>query len=172
MLLVVFLFNVGGYYIVFWGLRYHANKVLVNRLDNNQYLHEETVELKIPVTLPYPLQSDDFERVHGKFEHDGEFYTLVKQKLANDTLYVICIKDHHEKRLVKTMTDYFKLSNDLPLNSKHATTFLGKLIKDFETFRGLTLERSCGWCAEQVFTESSSLLPERSISVIAPPPKG
>ena len=35
-----------------------------------------------------------YERVNGEFEHNGEFFKLVKQKLENDTLNIVCIKDH------------------------------------------------------------------------------
>src|SRR5688500_16103834 len=111
---MVFLFNVGGYYIVFLGVRHHHRQELNARLDANLYQDEEIVELKIPITLPYPLQQRGFERVKGKFEHQGELYKLVKHKLENDTLHVICIKDHEEKRLEGAATKYANLSNDLP----------------------------------------------------------
>ena len=170
-LLMVFLFNVGGYYIVFWGLRQQNSIELTARLDANQYTAEETIELKIPVTLPYPIQQQDFERVDGKFEHNGEHYKLVKHKLLNDTLYIVCIKDQEDKRLVKTMTEYVKLSNDLPANSDKAANFLGKLLKDFESADDVAFTGTDGWSLQLSFISKTYLTIIREKNIISPPPK-
>ena len=106
--LLVFLFNVGGYHIVFWGLRVQTDRELSNRLDANLYDPEETIQLRIPIALPYPIQSHDFQRVDGRFEHNGQQYKLIKHKLQSDTLYVVCLRDHATRQLVTTMTDYIE----------------------------------------------------------------
>jgi hypothetical protein len=132
---MVFLFNVGGYYIVLWGLRFQADQELTLRIDANLYEPEETIELKIPVVLPYPIQSQDFQRVDGRFEHQGQFYKLVKHKLENDTLFVVCIRDAETRKVVNTIRDYVKLTQDPPAPSsgKTALNLLSKLVKDFNT---------------------------------------
>lgn len=145
MLLAVFLFNVGGYYIVFWGLRYQANQQLKARLDANQYNAEETIELKIPVAIPYLLEQKEYERTQGKIEYNGEFYTLIKQRHHQDTLYVVCIKDGHEKRLVDTMNSYVKLSNDIPGANNKALNLLSKLLKDFDCKLSFDFEQYNRW---------------------------
>ncbi|MEO5599502.1 MAG: hypothetical protein ABIR06_01110 [Cyclobacteriaceae bacterium] len=114
LLLAIFLFNVGGYYIVFWGLRVKADQLLTERLDANEYKSNETIEIKIPVRLPYPIQQQEFERIDGKFEHNGEVFKLVKHKLENDTVYIVCIRDHRIEHLESTLTDYVNASNALP----------------------------------------------------------
>jgi hypothetical protein len=171
LLLSVFLFNVGGYYIVFWGLRQHADQALAKKLDAGLYVDEETIELKIPVTLPYPLQQRGYERVEGRFEHKGEFYKLVKQKHAHDTLYVICIRDSQEKKLVKTMQDYAKMTNDLPSSSKKALHFLGKFLKDFETAPTGALLHHQGWSKDLSFTVRSFSTLDQTIVIPSPPPE-
>ena len=168
---MVFLFNVGGYYIVFWGLQQRYSRELIERLDANLYSEEETIELKIPVTLPYPLNQQEFERVNGKFEHNGEYYKLVKQKLHNDTLYIVCIQDHQQKRLEKTITEYANLSNDLPSNSDKALNFLGKLLKDFESNKNLDLVASGVWCLEIPLTFHSFKTIDQEREIHSPPPK-
>lgn len=132
LLLIVFLFNVGGYYILFWGLRHRSHLQLTARLDAERYSHDELVELKIPVTLPYPVQAQEFRRVDGRFEHGGEIYKMVKHKLENDTVYILCIKDLQEKKLVKTMTEFGKKANDLPASSKNPLNMLFKMMKEFQ----------------------------------------
>jgi hypothetical protein len=168
---MVFLFNVGGYYIVFWGLREHHNSELSAKLDANLYSKEETVELKIPMTLPYPHPQRGFERVNGKFEHNGEHYKLVKQQLRQDTLYVVCIRDVQEKRLVETMEDYVNLSNDMPSSSDKDITFLGKLLKDFETLEEPDIFATSGWCANIFHSSGNFDLITQDKTILSPPPK-
>jgi hypothetical protein len=131
LLLLVFLFNVVGYYPVFWGLKYRARMEMNQRLDDENYNADETVTIKIPLTVPYNTFSPDYERMTGSFEHSGEFFKLIKQKLERDTLYIVCIKDHKEKQLHAALTDFIKLSTDLPTSSQQTLKLLSGLIKDY-----------------------------------------
>src|SRR5687768_1442080 len=173
MLLIVFLFNVGGYYIVFWGLRLQADQELTLRLDANLYEPEETIELKIPVVLPYPVQSQDFQRIDGRFEHEGQFYKLVKQKLENDTLFVVCIRDAETRKLVNTIKDYVKLTQDLPAPSsgKKALSFLSKLVKDFNTNSEINIAPQYHLSHCLSLTERPAFFLQPAIPVDGPPPR-
>lgn len=173
MLLMIFLFNVGGYYIVFWGLRFHADQELSVRLDANLYDPEETIELKIPVTLPYPIQSQDFQRVNGQFEHQGQFYKLVKHKLENDTLYVVCIRDVQTRELVNTMDNYVKLTQDFSQTSgeKNALIFFSKLAKDFCANIGINILHQFKLTVPALFAERPEFFLEPVNPVDGPPPK-
>lgn len=133
LLLVIFLFNVGGYYIVFWGLSFRLDQQLSNRLDKNLYDDSETIEIKIPLSLPYPVHSDGFQRVDGRFEHNGQFFKLVKQELRNDTLIVVCIDDLGTRELARTLREYVSQTTDLAgaATNQKALNYLSKLIKDF-----------------------------------------
>jgi hypothetical protein len=170
-LLVVFLFNVGGYYLVFVALRFQANVELTKRLDADDYSREDLVELRLPVSLPYPLQENDFQRVDGKFEHNGQFYRLVKQKLENDVLIVICIKDKKEKQLDETMKDYSKLANDIPSSSKKSQNILSKLLKDFESLESGAIQRGNGWLQMIAFANLECKITSQLLSITGPPPK-
>lgn len=172
-LLFVFLFNVGGYYVVFLALRYQTDQALTNRLDAELYEASETVEIKIPVTLPYPIQSQGFERVNGRFEHQGQHYKLVKQKLSNDTLYVICIRDDQTRRLVATMDDYVKRTQPLPASDagKDAMAFLSKLIKDYCSHARMVLFGASGFTSELFFDERPELFQPTPGEITGPPPK-
>ena len=170
-LLFVFLFNVGGYYIVFWGISFGLDQRMNSRLDANQYDESETVELKIPMTLPYPIQSNEFERVDGKFEHKGEFFKLVKHKLQNDTLYVVCIRDHDTRSLVSTLDTYVKNTLGLTSTNKKALNFLSKLIKDYFSQDNTNVDRWSGSRADAVFAEIPDLFLQIEMPVHAPPPR-
>lgn len=173
MLLLIFLFNVGGFYIVFWGLRYQTDKELVNRLDANRYDEDETIEIRIPLSLPYPIYAQNFERVNGQFEHNGEHFRLVKHKYENDTLYVICIRDRQTRQLVNTMNDYVQLTHgvDGSGTNQKALTFLSQLIKDFYSQEGVSILPQYSFTVPALFREYARSFAQPDISVQAPPPR-
>ena len=171
LLLAIFLFNVGGYYAIFWGLRYQAKQDLVSRLDSDSYANDETILIRIPMTLPYPMPVG-YERVNGEFEHNGEFFKLVKQKLENDTLNIVCIRDHKEKQLFGAFKDFIKLSNDLPTtDSQHAILLLSKLLKDYGPLLDLEIISCEGWCKESSMYYQNAALLSQDRPVHSPPPK-
>ncbi|MBI1766908.1 MAG: hypothetical protein HYR67_00875 [Bacteroidetes bacterium] len=155
---------------MFWLLRYQASRELQQRLDAFDYAESQTVTIKIPLTLPYQLNSDGFERVSGEFEYHGEFYKLVKQKLENDTLKIVCIKDHKEKQLVSTMIDFTKLSNDLPATSTMLKLF-GNFIKEYNSVYRSEIRCTDGWNADIFFGDPSFTIFSTIIPVHSPPPK-
>ena len=172
-LLIVFLFNVGGYYVVFVGLHFQLDQQLTSRLDNDLYDVEETVELKIPMPLPYPIYSDGFERVDGKFEHKGEYFKLIKHKWEKDTLYVVCIRDHGTRELVSTMINYVQHTLGLVNSSTghKALNYLSKLIKDFFPQQETKIVHQNGFCVALVNGERPQSFPQPVIPVHAPPPR-
>jgi hypothetical protein len=169
--LLVFLFNVGGYYIVFWGLRFEADNELTARIDADHYKPSEIIEIKIPVTLPYPIQQDGYKRIDGRFEYRGEFFKLVKQKLQNDTLSIVCIRDHEGKKLENTMNEYVKLANSLPATNQKALNILAKLLKDFCKQVDPRILRYNDFAMRLFFADLSEILQCPLIAVPGPPPR-
>jgi hypothetical protein len=153
------------------GLRYQAKSDMLVRLDAGNYSKEETVTLKIPFTLPYWMDSREYERVNGEFQYQGEFYQLVEQKLEKDTLYVICIRDVREKNLHEAMTDYVKLTNDLPTSSQKTLKLLNSLMKDYVKGVSAEITMSQGWFREFTFVEPSFHLLTLTSPVYSPPPE-
>ena len=154
---------------MFWALRYQANVELQKQLDTNDYADGESVVIKIPMTLPYQTTSAAFERVNGEFEHQGEFYQLVKQKLENDTLHIVCIKDYRGKQIVTSMVDFTKQSNDIPTSA--ALKVLGNFLKEYSGTNDLKMISTDGWNTTIPFSNPSFETISPIFPVIAPPPK-
>ena len=159
--------------MVFWGLRFHSDLKLSDRVRANLYEASEIVELKIHVSLPYPIQDQGFQSVDGRFEHNGEHFRLIKQKFDNDTLYIVCIRDFETRRLVNTMRDYVELTNgfDGSTPDQKALNYLSKLIKDFCSHGMMKIV--CGFRILSVdpFFEQAQALIEPALPVHAPPPR-
>ncbi len=167
------LFNALGVIGLFMGLGYKTRQDLVQRLDKSDYLEDETVTLKVPMAIPYHLDTEEFERVDGEIEHQGEFYRLVKQRLAKDTLYIVCIKDNKSKHLKQALADYVKTFTDKPSASHHHTNIASTFIKDFLP-RTFAIEyASTGWVKEiDENTNIVVLLSSFSASIVHPPERG
>jgi hypothetical protein len=157
---------------VFLGIHFQLDQRLRSRLDANLYEERETVQLAIPMTLPYPIHSNGFERVNGRFEHKGEFFRLIKHKLRNDTLYVVCIRDHETRRLLSTFKNIVHDTLGLTNTNKKALNFLSKLIKDFFPDGEVEVVHLNGFTAKLTFAEGSEHFKQPILTVHAPPPRG
>lgn len=172
MLLMVFLFNVAGYYIVFWALRFQANQEISTRIEANQFNENEVISLKIPMKLPYLNDDADYRSAAGEIEHNGEYYKLVKQKQEGDTLIIVCVKNHEEKQLVKRMIDYANLSNDFSTQSKETQSLLNKLVKEYEPSQGNAIISSQGWVMTHIrYSLLSFSIDTFELDVHIPPPR-
>lgn len=156
---------------MFYGLRFRADQQLNARLDGSSYLVNETIELKIPVTLPYPIHEKGFQRTEGRFEHHGEFFKLVKHKLQDDTLYVVCIRDQKTKHLVNTMTNYLELTQAIPASGHKALNLLSKLLKDYYSTTDIIIIHQNRFSMTLLFHAASEFFPSLDMPVQSPPPE-
>ena len=113
LLLGTLLFNWFGYQLLTDYLQYHADEKLEARLDNDDYDEAHLIELKIPVSLPYQTNWDDFERFKGEIEIDGIHYKYVKRKVYNDSLILLCLPNEGKMQIENARENFFKLVNDL-----------------------------------------------------------
>jgi hypothetical protein len=143
---------------------------MTQELDDFQYDESQAITIKVPVTIPYATDSPDFVRVEGTFQHEGEFYRLVKQRLLSDTLHIVCVKDEQSKRINEALTDYVKTFTDKPVSdSQHVLTF-SDFIKDYLTTTVSIAHVNFGWQRElEKSTSLAVFIPAYSPSIIHPP---
>ena len=130
-LLVLFLLNVLGYYGVFVGIQLNFEKEIRSKFDREGFTSDQEITLQIPISVPYATDAQEFTRVDGEFEYQGEMYRLVKQRYASDTLYIVCIKDVTSKEIKQALTDYVKSFSDNPSSEKNTTKTVQVFSKDF-----------------------------------------
>lgn len=145
-ILIVFLLNAVGLYGVLLGLQFRFASEANKQLDQDVYSSSEATTFKIPMVLPYSVDDQDFHRVSGEFENQGEVYRLVKQKLSKDTLYIVCVKDTKSKKINQALADYVKTFTDRPFNAKqHGAKLTYSVIKDYLN-TGISIEKGTyGW---------------------------
>jgi hypothetical protein len=170
LLLATFLFNLGGYYVFFWVLKVQSDRELSTLLDTGRYEESETFEVKIPLTLPYPLQSTGFERQSGQFEYQGEYYQIVKQKYEDDMLTIVCLKNAKANRLAKVSDAFSETSGANPLKEGSLNIPI-KVLQEFVSGFSAQLSITSGWSQTIEHTPYSDNLDLVVLSKHSPPPK-
>lgn len=170
-LVFLLLFNALGFYGLLRGLQYQSSRDLVRRLDNQQYSKDETITVKVPIAIPYQIDSKGYERVDGEIEYNGQFYRLVEQKLERDTLFIVCIKDDASNRINQALEDYVKTFTDKPSHAKNTNKSLLTFIKDFISTSIVISAISDGWNYTVVSMLVSDHFSNRSLAVFTPPPQ-
>jgi len=165
------LFNTMGFYGVLVALRYQNEQSLLSDLDAGVYNVNQEKLIKLPVHLPYSVDQFDFERVDGEFHHEGMHYRLVKQKLANDTLYVVCIADQGTKKIDQALTEYVKTFADgkTPGHADGKTTIT--FGKDYLLNPFSVASTSCGWSRNIPVASTSFFGSSEFICAINHPPQ-
>jgi len=167
-LITVLLMNTMGYYAIFLGLQYNNSVKLTLAFDSDQYDESKAITIRIPMSIPYLQDDEDFKRVDGTYRHKGEFYRLIKQRYAQEMLTVICIKDSETKRISEAITDYVMSFTDS--GDDHDLSLKISFIKDYIPQVLEILTTSNGWSSDVVESiTSNNLKSSFTVSVIQPP---
>lgn len=126
LLLALFVFNIIGYRLVVLFQQHQANNDLEALLNKNAYQQEDLFTLRIPINLPYQNSQSNFERVDGEITVNNETYKFVQRKVANDTLYLQCIKNIQKTTLQQKANDFFGKVNDIAGSELSAKKTPGK----------------------------------------------
>ncbi len=170
-LVALILFNVIGFYGFLVGVSFKARKDISRRLDADQYEREETITLKVPISIPYYSGNQEYERVQGEIEHDGEFYRLVKKRIVRDTLFIVCVKDQKSKHIRQALTDYVKTFTDKPLHKTSKSKSHLSFAKDYLPVVFSLSEGTDGWNRSLASWSAETVYQNRSIPIFGPPPK-
>lgn len=151
-LIAVHMMNIMGSYGILAKLEVNHLGRISNLLDEDQFSGSTAITLRIPFSLPYSTYSENYERVSGRIEYEGEVYQLVKQKFHNDTLFIVCAMDGKLGEINRAFKD---LASSMcgDQDGKSTNKALNLLVKDFEAC--LPVEPTC-----QLFQLAEFGLPE------------
>jgi hypothetical protein len=133
LLLMIHVFNVGGYRFVFDKLEKDASVQLIDKLDNEDYRDDQLIEMKVPLPMPYQTNWASFERYNGEIQIEGVHYNYVKRKVWNDTLILLCIPNHDKMQLNSAKEQFFSLVNDLDQKGKDMPAPKANIVKSITT---------------------------------------
>jgi hypothetical protein len=133
LLILIHLFNTGGYRFVFDAMEDRASMKLIQQIDNEQYSDDQLIEMRVALPLPYQTNRESFERYNGEIEIDGVHYNYVKRKVWNDTLILLCLPNHGKMSLSNAREQFFSLVNDLDLGKQNVPAPKANLAKNITT---------------------------------------
>jgi hypothetical protein len=108
-------------------------------LDNNDFDESELLTIKVPLSVPYQNDQQNFERVDGELKLNGKIYKYVKRKISDGQLILLCLPDHNKMQLQSAKNEFFKYANDLVQNNHSKKSDHSKL----GMFKNLTGEYIC-----------------------------
>ncbi len=85
----------------------HKNDVKQSaRIEEGKYDPSQLVEMKVPLLTPYYSSSMMYEQYYGEISLDGNFYSYVKRKVQNDTVYILCLANNDKSEIKKTIIEH------------------------------------------------------------------
>jgi hypothetical protein len=121
-LLIVHLFNAGGYMVLFQYLINRSDAFVEQQISKGLYNTHDLVEIKVPVHLSEIEDWNSYEHVSGQVQlNGGSCYNYVKLKMTRDTLFIMCIPNYKTTRLTNANVIYARQVSDTPLNKKGTT---------------------------------------------------
>ncbi len=118
LLIALFLFNLFGYRILFNYEQQQSDIQLEASLDKQDYKDADLITIKVPLSLPYVNNQQNFERVDGEITVNGKILKYVKRRISDGNLILLCVPDHNKMRIESAKDEFFKYANDLVQNNQ------------------------------------------------------
>lgn len=164
--LFVILLNIVGYYLVFEGWKLH--NAITWAYEKSESDARELV-VTIPLNLPYATQEKDWETAEGQFEHQGEIYRIVKQKINLDAVIIVCVKDVETSRINNQLEDFASTFTDKPVDQKGVKSLPG-FIKEYISHSVSVRNLTTGWSLAMEYTlPGPTGIPSFFPSIVHPP---
>jgi hypothetical protein len=141
------------------------------KFDEDIYNASEAITIQIPFSIPYVTESVDFQRVDGQFEYMGDTYRMVKQRIQNGSLNIVCVKDVEGKKITQALRDYVKTFSDKPADTKSQSKTQITLIKDYIPSSHSIGNLSEGWMSVVSTQTLNQLFIDSYFSSIVHPPE-
>lgn len=176
LLLLVFLFNLGGYQLMFLQLEKESGRQLLAQIDSNAYNESDLIEIRVPINLPYHQNWTDYERYDGEVVVDGVHYNYVKRRLVNDSMSFLCLPNTDRSRLQNARETFFSLVNDIETQDGKQTQSdpVSKLTKsnvvECDVPEVWLISFSGNAVGKQVFVSITNHLPQSYLDVKDRPP--
>lgn len=117
-MIALFLFNLFGYRILFHYEQQQSDMRLEASFDKQDYNDADLITIKVPLSLPYVNNQQNFERVDGEITVNGKILKYVKRKISDGNLILMCLPDHNKMRIESAKDEFFKYANDLVQNNQ------------------------------------------------------
>lgn len=169
--LILMLLNTIGYYEVLRVIeRRHVAKA-ISMIVKNETEISGNLLLKIPMCPGDRADDLEYQRAVGEVTVDSQVYHYIKQKVHDDTLYIMCLSDAKATQVRNTISDYSRSFTDKDQKSNSSNKSLINSLTKFYTILGLesTITKT-GWISKLNLTAFNNLYAFSSYATIFRPP--
>lgn len=123
----------------------------MDQLYGEQELQLEEQLLEIPLKAPYLANQEEFQVANTRFEKEGEYFRVIKQRYQNDTLQLVYVPDTARQVLDLTVKKWISslMDEDAPQEQSGKTfaklfakDYLPTVILDFSSPAALVFEQA------------------------------
>lgn len=171
MFIVLISMNTIGYY----GILLIAKKCFIQqtleRIDEHANEMGGNLILKIPVGFAYLPEGRVYERTDGQFQYDGQEYRLVRQRIVNGVLYIVCIRDEKGTAINNLISDYSKtLTTESGQQSQSGKNF-SPSVEFFDVVEQSSIEVLEGYLLFNNYGQHEDLYSYNAFSSVFHPPQ-
>ncbi|MEK6478782.1 hypothetical protein WJR50_14645 [Catalinimonas sp. 4WD22] len=171
LLLVFFLYHL-GYYGFYLAISHQLDQQWNAKVYDDHLMDEDLLHTSIPLSIPYQPDQQEYEPHSGKLEIDGNYYRIVKQRYAQDTLHIVYVNDTLQTELDASVNEWLASIIQQPVNSDSTGFQLWKVLaKDFIIDEFWVLVQPERLLAAQPYRQSMIIPYDNSLAVPTPPPQ-
>lgn len=115
--LFLILFNVAGYTFALELCRADIGKRAAELIETHASEISGNLIFRMPVGDTYAIIPDEYIPLEGTIEFEGATYRLVKQKLHDKLLYVVCVKDDQTRIATEEINEIIAAVSGQPTSS-------------------------------------------------------
>jgi len=146
-----------GYYGILLMTKRELARQIVTKIDENANEIGGDLILKIPVPLPYLVDSREYERTDGEINYEGEVYRFIKRRLYHDTLFIVCVRDPNGTAVNNLISEYSKSLSSETQEQSPALKLFGSLSKYYVLYGRSSVASHRGWEQAQTFGDPSEV---------------
>ena len=172
-LMLILLFNTGGYRIAIQLLANKSSQELEARIDNREYDESQLVEVRIEMNLPYQDRYTDFERHYGEVELNGRSYTYVERKIEGNVVIFKCIANNSKEKLEDIRDNMTRANSNSDMQQapgQQQNTFAKNLLSEYDqviTIEPLIIGK---FVTTALMVANTMQLPQRPVDTPLQPP--
>lgn len=172
---ILFLFlmvlNISGYYSFMVMVKGQLTGRILEKIQSGVNEPGGNMIIKMPLSLPYSVDSKEYEPVRGQISYEGVIYQFVKQRLYKDTLYVVCVIDHQTTEANNKIKDYSKSLAGETREQSTGIRLVTSLTTYYFTNKHSLQSSDTGWTRDCLFAEVTDAYSYDSHPVIFHPPR-
>ncbi len=130
-LLVTFLLYHTGYYVFYLFSSYAIEASWGNKIGADDFHENQLRETFLPISIPYLPDQENFVKKTGKFELDGRFFRVLKQRYAKDTIHIIYVQDVESQHLATSFRQWIASLNPEGAAERGSEKVLFTFVKNY-----------------------------------------